>query len=78
MSNDVFPLGDDASDVEEQGIYRHEFNCPLTSVSDPDLIHFGQSEPDPGSKKLAKIMENLHKIQPKSSISCPNCWLTVP
>ena len=29
---------------------------------DPDLFH----ETDPGSKKLAKIMENVHKKQPKS------------
>ena len=30
--------------------------------SDPDLFH----ETDPGSKKSAKIMENVNKTQPKS------------
>ena len=29
-----------------------------------DPVHFGQ--PDPGSQKSAKIMENFHKNQPKS------------
>ena len=31
---------------------------------DPDPFHFGQ--PDPGSKKSEKIMENFHENQPKS------------
>ena len=31
-----------------------------------DPFHFGQ--PDPGSRKSAKIMENFHKNQPKSYI----------
>ena len=29
--------------------------------SDPDLFHETDLETDPGSKKLAKIMENVHK-----------------
>ena len=35
----------------------------IISVSDP--FHFVQPDPDPGSKKSAKIMENFHKNQPK-------------
>ena len=31
-----------------------------------DPFHFGQPDPDPGSKKSAKIMENFHKNQTKS------------
>ena len=29
-------------------------------------LHFGQQDPDPGGKMSAKIMENVHKNQPKS------------
>ena len=29
-------------------------------------IRFNETDPDPGSKKLAKIMENLNKNQQKS------------
>ena len=36
------------------------------SVADPDPFNFGQHDPDPGSKKSAKIMENIHQNQPKS------------
>ena len=35
-------------------------------VSDPDPFHFGQPDPDPGSKKSVKIIENVHKNQSKS------------
>ena len=39
-----------------------------------DPFHFGQPDPDPGSKKSAKIMENFNKNQQKSTkiirISC--------
>ena len=31
-----------------------------------DPFHFGQPDPDPDSKKSAKIMENIHKNQPKT------------
>ena len=44
----------------------------IGSVADPDLfgfVHFGQPDPfhetDAGSKKSAKIMENVHKNQTK-------------
>ena len=36
------------------------------SVSDPDPIHFCLPNPDPGSKKYAKITRNLLKNKPKS------------
>ena len=33
----------------------------IVSVADPDPFHFGQPDPGTGSKKSAKIMENVHK-----------------
>ena len=30
-------------------------------------LHFGQQDPDPGGKMSAKIMENVHKNQLKST-----------
>ena len=38
-----------------------------SSVAVPDPSNSGQPDPDPGSKKSAKNMENFHKNQPKSS-----------
>ena len=45
---------------------RDEITIVFYSVADPDPFNFGQPDPDPGSKKSSKIMENLHKNQPKS------------
>ena len=45
-------------------VYCYNFIIHRISVADPDLFdpfHFDQPDPDPGSKKSAKIMENFNE-----------------
>ena len=40
---------------------RDKITIVFNSVADPDPFNFGQPDPDPGSKKSSKIMENFNK-----------------
>ena len=52
--------------IRGKKLMQNHFNLTVVADPEPDPFLFGQPDPDPGSKKSAKISENVHKNQPKS------------